>query len=224
MTNDTRIPVTILTGFLAGKTTVLNRLIGQAGFADTAVIVNEFGATDIDGALVQPGDERAYATSTGCLCCTVSGDVRLTLLRLRNEAEHGVGPSFSRVVIETTGLADPAPVIQTFLSNDIMLNAFVLNGVVTVLDAAHGTETLDTFEQARRQVGVADLVLLSKTDFASQDARRAVEARVTAMNPNAIVGRGGDRRGRSLLACRLRPGRESARSLGLAPLRGGCTW
>lgn len=186
MTNDTRIPVTILTGFLgAGKTTVLNRLIGQPAFAGTAVIVNEFGDTDIDGALVQPGDERAYATSTGCLCCTVSGDVRLTLLRLREEAERGIGPSFSRVVIETTGLADPAPVIQTFLTNDIMLNAFVLNGVVTVLDAVNGVETLDTFEEARRQVGVADLILLSKADLASQDACRKVETRLKAMNSNA---------------------------------------
>ncbi len=186
MTDDTRIPVTILTGFLgAGKTTVLNRLIGMPGFADTAVVVNEFGETDIDGALVQPGDQRAYATSTGCLCCTVSGDVRLTLLQLRDEADQGVGPRFSRVVIETTGLADPAPVLHTFLTNDIMLNAFVLNGVVTVLDAATGMRSLDTFEEARRQVGVSDLVLLSKLDLASEADRRAIERRLTAMNPNA---------------------------------------
>lgn len=111
--------------------------------------------------------------------------MRLTLLRLRDEANRGVGPWFSRVVIETTGLADPAPVLQTFVSSDIMLNAFVLNGVVTVLDATSGAHTLDAFEEARRQVGVADLILLSKTDLASGNARQTVEGRLRVMNPNA---------------------------------------
>ncbi len=168
-----RIPVTVLTGFLgAGKTTFLNRLMSEPGFGDTAVIVNEFGEAGIDGSLVAGADERAFDMTIGCLCCTVSGDVRLTLRRLVDEADRGVGPTFSRVVIETTGLADPLPLIQTFMTSDQTLDRFAFNGIVTLVDAVYGAYAIDRFEEARRQIAVADLLLVTKSDLARDPASR----------------------------------------------------
>lgn len=188
----TRIPVTILTGFLGcGKTTLLNRLIGQPGFDDTAVVVNEFGEAGVDGALVTKADERAFAMSVGCLCCTISGDVRLTLLRILEDAEEGVGPSFDRVVIETTGLADPLPLLQTFMTNDYLLSRFTLNGVVTLVDAVNGADAIKRFPEAKRQIAVADLLLVTKEDLVCdpvvQQDLAALKADLSQRNPNARV-------------------------------------
>ncbi len=195
----TRIPVTILTGFLgAGKTTFLNRLLAEPEFNRTAVIVNEFGEAGVDGALVTRADETAVEMTVGCLCCTVSGDVRQTLFRLLDEQESGVGPSFDRVVIETTGLADPLPILQTFMTSGAVLHRFALNGVVTLLDAVNAEYALQQFEEARRQVGVADLLLVTKGDLARDPASRReladLKADVSRRNPNARVLDVGDAR------------------------------
>ena len=179
-----RIPVTILTGFLgAEKTTLLNRLMTQPSFGDTAVIVNEFGEADIDGLLVNHVEDRAFASTTGCLCCTVSGDVRFTLLRLLDEADRGLGPMFSRVVIETTGLADPGPILRTFMATHRMLDRFAINGVVTLVDAVNGADAIDRFDKAQRQVAVADLLMLTKGDIAGD--HDALRRRLATLNPNA---------------------------------------
>ncbi len=195
----TRIPVTILTGFLgAGKTTFLNRLLTEPGFSRTAVIVNEFGEAGVDGALVTRADETAVEMTVGCLCCTVSGDVRQTLFRLLDEQELGIGPSFDRVVIETTGLADPLPILQTFMTSGAVLHRFALNGVVTLLDAVNGEHALQLFEEARRQVAVADLLLVTKGDLARDPASRRdladLKADVSRRNPNARLLDVGDAR------------------------------
>ncbi|MGB0506419.1 MAG: CobW family GTP-binding protein [Pikeienuella sp.] len=192
-----RIPITILTGFLgAGKTTFLNRLIADPAFQNTAVVINEFGEAGVDGALVAQSDERAFAMSVGCLCCTVSGDVRLTLLRLQDEAERGVGPVFDRVVIETTGLADPLPLLQAFMTNDFLLSKFTLNGVITVVDAVNGEHCITHFPEAQRQVAVADLLLLTKTELAEEGAAHGELDRLKGVlsnrNPNARLFRAED--------------------------------
>lgn len=192
MSDPVRIPVTVLTGFLgAGKSTLLCDVLADPRFSDTAVIVNEFGEVGLDGALVTHADGQVVEMTTGCLCCTVSGDIRQTLLELNVRAEAGEIPRFSRVVVETTGLADPAPVMQTLTGDPRLTWRFALAGVVTVVDAVTGDAALDRGAEAVRQAAVADRLVISKADLARDPASlrdlALLKARLGALNPTASM-------------------------------------
>ncbi len=182
------VPVTIITGFLgSGKTTVLNRLLKLPSLADTAVIVNEFGAVGLDHLLIEQAIEDAVLLKNGCICCTVRGDIADTLEQLWQRRESGALPPFRRIAIETTGLADPAPVAHALLAAEDASYACRLDGIVTTVDALHGAMQLQRQLEARRQVAMADRILLSKTDLASAADIAAVEARIAALNAGAPV-------------------------------------
>lgn len=179
-----RIPVTVLTGFLgAGKTTLLNRLLKAPDFAGTAVLVNEFGDVGIDHLLVERLSDDVALLDAGCLCCTLRGDLVRALGDLAARAD--AGQEIRRVVVETTGLADPAPILQTLMTDRRALRGFALDGVVTLVDALAGAATLDTRPEAVKQVAMADRLVLSKTDLATPEAVAVLTARLRALNPNA---------------------------------------
>jgi G3E family GTPase len=173
-------PVTVLTGFLgAGKTTLLNHLLKQPAFARTAVLVNEFGEIGLDHLLVEKIDDDIVLLNAGCLCCTVRGDLSRVLREMLPRARRG---EISRIMIETTGLADPAPVLATLMNDPVVASIYRLDGIVTVIDAVNGGVHLDTYEEAVRQVAVADRIVLTKTDLA--DPAELI-ARLKALNPGA---------------------------------------
>jgi G3E family GTPase len=182
------IPVTLLTGFLgSGKTTVLNHVLKQPGMAATAVIVNEFGEIGIDHLLVERSGEDVLLLNSGCLCCTVRNDIVDTLTDLFVDRVKGKVPFFTRVAIETTGLADPAPILHTLMTEPIVAARYMLDGVVTTVDAVNGAGTLDRQPEAVKQAAVADRLLLTKIDLAEPAARQAIESRLGALNPSAPV-------------------------------------
>ncbi len=184
------VPVTILTGFLgSGKTTVLNHLLRHPSLADTVVIVNEFGAVGLDHLLIEQAIEDAVLLKNGCICCTVRGDIADTLEVLWQRRDAGELPPFRRIVIETTGLADPAPVAHALLAEPGARYACRLDGIVTTVDALHGPLQLDRQPEARRQVAMADRILLTKTDLADAAGIAETEARVAALNPTAPLRR-----------------------------------
>ena len=161
------IHATLLKGFLgSGKTTVLNHVLKQPGMAATAVIVNEFGEIGIDHLLVESATDDVVLLNSGCLCCTVRGDIVDTLLNLFVGRANGKVPHFSRVVIETTGLADPAPILHTLISDPLIAARYTLDGVVATVDAVNGSRTLDRQPEAVKQAAVADRLLLTKADLA----------------------------------------------------------
>jgi len=181
-----RIPVTVLTGFLgSGKTTVLNHVLKHPGMDRTAVIINEFGEIGLDHLLVETATEDVVLMSSGCLCCTVRGDIADTLTDLFVKRAKGRIPEFRRVVIETTGLADPAPVLHALMSDPIVAERYMLDGVVATVDAVNGTGTLDNHHEAVKQAAIADRLLLTKSDLADADSMAALTRRLAALNPTA---------------------------------------
>ena len=179
------IPVTILTGFLgSGKTTLLNRILSERHGEKIAVIENEFGEVGVDNDLLLAGDDSIIEMNNGCICCTVRGDLIRILGELVQKRDAGA-LAFERVIIETTGLAEPGPVAQTFFVDEAIARRYLLDAVVTLVDSVHAGRQLDEHEAAQAQVGFADRLLLSKTDLVEPDALNALQERLAAMNPRA---------------------------------------
>ncbi|WP_028793917.1 CobW family GTP-binding protein [Thalassobaculum salexigens] len=183
-----RMPVSILTGFLgSGKTTLLKALLAHPGMNRVAVIINEFGEIGLDHTLIESVDEDAILLNSGCLCCTVRGDLLDTMKSLYKRRAKGEVADFDRIVIETTGLADPAPILHTMMSDGFLVTRFTLDGVVTVVDAVNAMTQFDRQFESVKQAAVADRVVLTKTDLIPEEAAQAVEQRITAINPAAPV-------------------------------------
>ncbi|CAN7362504.1 CobW family GTP-binding protein [Pararhizobium sp. LjRoot238] len=180
------VPVSILTGFLgAGKTSLLNRLLKDPDLTDTAVIINEFGDVSLDHLLVEASSDGIIELSDGCLCCTVRGELVDTLADLMDRMQTGKIKPLKRVVIETTGLADPAPVLQSVMGNPVIAQSYRLDGVVAVVDAVNGLSTLANHEEAVRQVAMADRLVISKVSLAVPDAVISLKARLRDLNLRA---------------------------------------
>jgi G3E family GTPase len=201
MTTATQTPVTVLTGYLgAGKTTLLNRILSEDHGRRYAVVVNEFGEVGIDADLIMKADEELFEMNNGCICCTVRGDLIRTVHGLLNK-----GGKFDAIIVETTGLADPGPVAQTFFVDGLLKTKTSLDSVTTVVDAKHVGQRLADSREAKEQIAFADQIVLNKTDLVSAAELRELEARLRRLNPlapihhakradvplDAILGRGG---------------------------------
>ena len=173
------VPVTILTGFLgSGKTTLLNRILKEQHGQRIAVIENEFGESGVDNEiLVNDGEEQIVEMNNGCICCTVRGDLVRILGELRDKREGGK-LKFDRVIIETTGMADPGPVAQTFFMDEDIGNYYLLDSILTLVDAKHAPKQLDEFREAQEQIGFADRILMSKTDLVGKEEQEALRLRI----------------------------------------------
>ncbi|WP_417692385.1 CobW family GTP-binding protein [Roseibium sp.] len=184
--------MSVITGFLgSGKTTLLNRILKDPAMADTAVIINEFGDIGLDHLLVEQAEDGILELSSGCLCCTIRGDLVTTLENLLRQIDNGRRDKLARVVIETTGLADPGPILHTIMLHPYLVLRYRLESVVTLVDGVNGLETLATHEEARRQVAVADRLVLTKTDLIEGAEVSAefeeLKARLKGLNPGARV-------------------------------------
>jgi G3E family GTPase len=181
------IPVCLLTGFLGSKTTVLNQLLKQEALAKTAVIINEFGDIGLDHELVEATTENLVLLQSGCLCCTIRSDLVQTLHSLLKQRASGEVAAFDRVIIETTGLADPAPILHTLMMDETLSNAFRLDAVVATVDAAVAPATIDSQIESAKQIAVADRLLLTKSDLVLPEDARRLEARLRGLNPSAPI-------------------------------------
>ncbi len=181
------VPVTILTGFLgSGKTTLLNRILKEDHGHRIAVIENEFGEVGVDNAILESGSEQIVEMNNGCICCTVRGDLIRILGSLKQRRDKGE-LKFDRVIIETTGMADPGPVAQTFFVDEEIGEYYLLDSILTVVDAKHAKTQLDEFHEAQEQVGFADRILMSKTDLVGEAEVKSLTERIKRMNPRAPI-------------------------------------
>ncbi len=182
------IPMTVLTGYLgSGKTTLLKRLLNDPGMAGTAVIINEFGEVGLDDALIEKTDEDTILLPSGCVCCTVRGDLVQALAKLHKQSMWGEIPPMRRVVLETTGLADPTPIVHTLMTDESVYRIYQLDGVVTTVDAQHGLKQLDEQFEPAKQIAIADRIILTKTDLASAEDLLRLEGRVRALNRSGEI-------------------------------------
>jgi len=183
-----RIPVTVVTGFLgAGKTTLVKHFLQTPEGHGTAVLVNEFGEAGIDDVLLRDSTEKTTLLGNGCLCCNFRSDLQMALHRMVVDRERGVVPPFGRVLIETSGLADPSPILTTFATDRALGGEFFVEAVITVIAAADGIKTVGKFAEARRQIMLADRIVISKADIADEDAVETLTARLRELNPRARV-------------------------------------
>ena len=183
-----RLPVSLITGFLgSGKTTLLNKLLQHPDMADTAVAINEFGEIGLDQVFIEHDDGDVVVMANGCLCCTIRGDLEDTVMGVFTRRERGEVPDFDRFLIETTGLADPAPILEVLLSNPMMSRVFSVDAVVTTVDGLFGLRQLDEHEESVKQAAIADRLLVTKTDLAEMDAVASLTARLSALNPGADI-------------------------------------
>lgn len=181
-------PVNLLTGFLgSGKTTLLSRMLRDPALADAAVLINEFGEAGLDHHLVERVDDNMVLLQSGCICCTVRGELADAIRDLHARRERGDIPPFRRIVVESTGLADPFPVLSTLKADPVLRHHFRPGNVVTTVDAVNGNRQLDTYVESNRQAAIADRLILTKTDLAAAGAVEQLAARLAAINPDAPI-------------------------------------
>jgi G3E family GTPase len=186
-------PVTLITGFLgSGKTTLLQRLLLNPALSDTAVLINEFGEISLDHHLLEPINETIVMLQSGCVCCTIRGELSTAIKDLHSRRERGLLPPFRRLVIESTGLADPFPILSTVRSDPVLQHHFCLASVITTVDAVNGAQQLDAQPESIKQVAVADRLVLTKTDLATVEVADCLTQRLRRINPGAPLWRGGE--------------------------------